>query len=61
MESAFMSMVDGTMTAKDAFRSMATDIIRELYRVLVVQQMVGSFNASTGTGKWYCWFYWRVV
>jgi hypothetical protein len=51
MESAFMSMVDGTMTAKDAFRSMATDIIRELYRVLVVQQMVGSFNAATGTGS----------
>jgi hypothetical protein len=51
MTSAFMSMVDGTMTAKDAFRSMATDIIRELYRVLVVQQMVGSFNAATGTGS----------
>ena len=51
MTSAFMSMVDGTMTAKDAFRSMATDIIRELYRVLVVQQLVGSFNASTGTGS----------
>jgi hypothetical protein len=51
MTSAFMSMVDGTMTAKDAFRSMATDIIKELYRVLVVQQMVGSFNAATGTGS----------
>jgi hypothetical protein len=51
MTSAFMSMVDGTMTAKDAFRSMATDIIKELYRVLVVQQLVGSFNASTGTGS----------
>ncbi len=51
MTSAFMSMVDGTMTAKDAFRSMATDIIKELYRVLVVQQMVGTFNAATGSGS----------
>jgi hypothetical protein len=51
MTSAFMSMVDGTMTAKDAFRSMAVDIIKELYRVLVVQQLVGSFNTATGTGS----------
>jgi hypothetical protein len=39
------------MTAKDAFRSMATDIIKELYRVLVVQQMVGSFDTAAGTGS----------
>ena len=51
MTSAFMSMVDGTMTAKDAFRSMAVDIIKELYRVLFVQQLVGSFNTATGTGS----------
>ncbi len=48
MESAFMSMVDGTMTAKDAFRAMAADIIKELYRVLVVQQLVGSFETGGG-------------
>ena len=48
MENAFMGMVDGTMTAKDAFRSMAADIIKELYRVLVVQQLVGSFTAGGG-------------
>ncbi len=51
MEDAFMGMVDGTMTAKDAFKSMAAAIIKELYKVLVVQQLVGSFNASTGTGS----------
>jgi hypothetical protein len=50
METAFMSMVDGTATVKDAFRSMARDIIAELYRVLVVQQMVGAFDAVSGTG-----------
>ena len=42
LESGFMSMVDGTKSVKDAFRSMARDIIAELYRVLVVQRIVGS-------------------
>lgn len=48
MENAFMGMVDGTMSAKDAFKSMAADIIKELYRVLVVQRLVGSFEAGSG-------------
>ena len=48
MENAFMGMVDGTMSAKDAFKSMAADIIKELYRVLVVQQLVGSFKTGGG-------------
>jgi hypothetical protein len=58
MESAFMSMVDGTVSAKDAFRSMAADIIKQLYKVLVVEQMVnsisggikGAFGAPSGGG-----------
>jgi hypothetical protein len=40
-ENAFMSAVDGTMSVKDAFRSMARDIIAELYRVFVVKQITG--------------------
>jgi hypothetical protein len=48
MESAFMSIMDGTASAKDAFRAMAADIIRELYRVLVVQRLVGSFAPGGG-------------
>ncbi len=48
MEDAFMGMVDGTMSAKDAFKSMAADIIKELFRVLVVQRLVGSFDAGGG-------------
>lgn len=48
MESAFMSMIDGTASAQDAFRAMAADIIRELYRVLVVQRLVGSFEQGGG-------------
>lgn len=48
MEGAFMGMVDGTMSVKDAFKSMASDVIKELYRVLVVQQLVGSVKSGTG-------------
>lgn len=46
MEDAFMGMVDGTMSAKDAFRSMATNIIKELYRVLVVQRLVSAISGA---------------
>jgi len=51
MESAFMSIVDGTGTAKDAFKSMAADVIRQLYRVLVVQRMVGQLATATSGGS----------
>lgn len=44
-ESGFMSIIDGTQSVKDAFRSMARDIIAELYRILVVKQLV---RAATG-------------
>jgi hypothetical protein len=45
-EGAMMSMVQGTMTAKDAFRSMATDIISELYRIFVVKQITGFISGA---------------
>jgi ribosomal protein L17 len=51
MEDAFMGIVDGTSSAKDAFKSMAADIIKELYRVLVVQRMVGQVATSTSSGS----------
>ena len=51
MESAFMSMIDGTASAKDAFRSMAVEIIKELYRVLVVQQIVGAITGAITGGS----------
>jgi hypothetical protein len=51
MTSAFMSIVDGTKSAKDAFKDMARQIIAELYRVLVVQRLVGSFDAASGKGS----------
>ena len=51
LESGFMSMVDGTKSVKDAFKDMARQIIAELYRVLVVQQLVGSFDVKSGVGS----------
>jgi len=48
MENAFMSMVDGTKSVKDAFKSMAADIIKELYRVLVVKRMVSVITSFLG-------------
>lgn len=51
MGDSFMSVIDGTASVEDAFRDMARSIIRELYEVLVVQRLVGSFDASTGVGS----------
>jgi hypothetical protein len=51
MEDAFMGMVDGTSSAKDAFKSMAADIIKELYRVLVVQRLVGQLATAGKAGS----------
>lgn len=48
--SGFMSIVDGTKSAKDAFRDMARSIISKIYEVLVVQRLVGSFDSATGSG-----------
>lgn len=45
---AFMSMVDGTKSVKDAFRDMARSIILKLYEVLVVQQIVNGVMGLVG-------------
>jgi len=47
---AFTSMVDGTMSVKDAFKSMARDIIKHLWEVIVVQRIVGSAEAGKESG-----------
>lgn len=46
LEDGFMSMVDGTKSVKSAFKSMAAEIIKELYRVLVVQRLVGGISGA---------------
>lgn len=48
MESGFMAMIDGTKSVTDAFKDMARDIIKELYRVLVVQRLVNSIAGAIG-------------
>lgn len=57
LERSMMAMVDGTMSVQDAFKSMAVSVIKELYRILVVQQMVnavmGAFGFVQGTGGGY--------
>lgn len=47
-ESAFMSIVDGTKSVEDAFRTMASEIIKELYRVFVVKQITGFITNAVG-------------
>jgi len=50
MGSSFSSIVKGTLTVKDAFRSMALSIIDQLLQVLVVQQIVGTVGGITSGG-----------
>jgi hypothetical protein len=45
-EGAFMSIVDGTKSVQDAFRLMAADIIKELYRIFVVKQITGMISGA---------------
>ena len=50
MESGLMAMVEGTKSVKDAFKSMAYEIIKELYRIYVVKQITGMVTgAISGT------------
>ena len=48
MQNSFMAMVDGTKSVKDAFKSMASDIIKELYRIFVVKKITGMIMGSFG-------------
>jgi hypothetical protein len=48
VESGLMAMVDGTKSVKDAFRSMASEIIKELYRIFVVKKITGMIGAFAG-------------
>ena len=48
MSDAFMSMVEGTKSFKDAMKDMARAVIKQLFDVLVVQKLVGSFDSKSG-------------
>ena len=47
-ETAMMSAVDGTMKLKDAFKSMASSIIKELYRIYVIKKITGMITKAFG-------------
>lgn len=52
---AFHSMAEGTKTVEDAFKDMARAIIKQLYDILIVQQLVGQYTlnkdgTTTATG-----------
>lgn len=47
---AFMKLSEGAMSAKDAFKQMARDIIKRLYEILVVEQLVSSITGEVTKG-----------
>jgi len=46
MGDAFMSIVDGTKSVKDAFKDMARAIIAELYQIYVVKRITGMISGA---------------
>jgi hypothetical protein len=46
--SAFMSIVEGTKSAKEAFKDMARSIVKQLFQILVVERMVKSIKGFIG-------------
>ena len=49
-ETAMMSMVDGTTSVKDAFKSMAVAIIKDLYKIYVVKKITGMITSAFAGG-----------
>ena len=47
-ERGFDSIIDGTGSVKDAFKAMAGDIIKELYRIFVVKKITGFLENAFG-------------
>lgn len=48
MEDALVSLVNGTMSAKDAFRSMASSIINDLIRIMIQKSITGPIAGAMG-------------
>lgn len=45
---SFMGVIDGTMSVKDAFKSMALSIINDLFKIFVVKQITGFISNAIG-------------
>ena len=48
VEDGFMAMSDGTKSVSDAFRTMAAEIVRELYKVYVMQVAIKALKTTFG-------------
>jgi hypothetical protein len=48
MEDALVGLVNGTMSAKDAFRSMASSIINDLIRIMIQKSITGPIAGAMG-------------
>lgn len=48
MESAFMSIIDGTESVSEAFKKMASEIISEIVRISVIQPLVKNISSILG-------------
>ena len=48
IEDGFMAMADGTKSVSDAFRTMAAEIVRELYKVYVMQVAIAAIKTFAG-------------
>ena len=46
-----MGLIDGTKSVKDAFKSMAAEIIKELYRIYVVKKITGVITGALEGSK----------
>jgi hypothetical protein len=48
LEDSFVGLINGTMSVRDAFSSMATSIINDLIRIMVQQQITGPIAQALG-------------
>lgn len=51
LKSSMLDIIKRTKSVADAFKDMALRILEQLFDILVMQQLVGSFNVSTGSGS----------
>lgn len=48
---AFTDMITGSKSVEDALKDMARTVVNELFRILVLQRLIGSWNPTTGAGS----------
>jgi len=48
MGDAIMSIIDGTASTEDAFKKMAANILSEIMRIIIMQELIGDIQKGTG-------------